>query len=77
MLNPSIGLFMFGCNSAAIFAFHGVCVISIITTETSGDLIDSAQFPLAATHSASAASPYTKDILSLLALFLTSLSLPW
>ena len=32
VLNPSIGLFTFSCNSAAIFAFHGGRVISIITT---------------------------------------------
>ena len=44
VLNPSVGLFTFSYNSAAIFAFHGGRVISIITTETFGDLIDSAQF---------------------------------
>ena len=44
VLNPSISLSTFGCNSAAIFAFHGGKVICIITTETFGDLVASAQF---------------------------------
>ena len=43
VLNPCVGLFTFGCNSLAIFAFHRTQVI-IITTETFGDLIDSALF---------------------------------
>ena len=44
LLNPYVCLFTFGCNSADIFAFRRGRVISIITTETFGDLVDSAQF---------------------------------
>ena len=75
VLNPSIGLFTFGCNSATIFAFHLGGVIRIITTEAFVDLTDSVQFTLAAEHSASDASPSTKELLSVLALFFTYLSL--
>ena len=44
IFNPSISLFTFSCNSAAIFAFHRGRVSSVVTTETLGDLVDSAQF---------------------------------
>jgi len=43
ILNPSTGLFTFGCNSGVIFAFHGGRVNSIVTTETHDDFIDNAQ----------------------------------
>ena len=44
IFNPSISLFTCSCNSAAIFAFHRGRVSSVITRETFGDLVDSAQF---------------------------------
>jgi len=44
LFNPSISLFTFSCNSAAIFPFHRGRVSSVITTETFGDLVDSAHF---------------------------------
>ena len=52
IFNPSISLFTFSCNSAAIFAFHRGRVSSVITTETFGDLVDNAQFTsCCSTHS--------------------------
>ena len=45
IFNPSISLFTFSCNNAAIFAFRRGRVGSVITTETFGDLVDRAQFP--------------------------------